>query len=115
MELNFKKSPDGLLPAIVQDAKTLAILMQGFMNQAAFDATLKTGLVHFYSRSQGKLWKKGETSGDFLKLIEIYTDCDQDSILVKAMQMGKATCHTGRASCFHYRWNPNTQDWELEA
>jgi len=115
MELNFKKSPDGLLPAIVQDAKTLAILMQGYMNQEAFEKTLKTGRVHFFSRSQGKLWLKGETSGDFLKLVEIYTDCDQDAILVKAVQKGKATCHTGRISCFHYKWSKKINDWELEA
>ncbi|MGH8072868.1 MAG: bifunctional phosphoribosyl-AMP cyclohydrolase/phosphoribosyl-ATP diphosphatase HisIE [Lysobacter sp.] len=89
----------GLLPAIVQDADTLRVLMLGYMDRAALDATLTTGLVTFHSRSRQRLWVKGETSGNTLALVAIEPDCDADSLLVTARPRGP-TCHLGRASCF---------------
>jgi phosphoribosyl-ATP pyrophosphohydrolase/phosphoribosyl-AMP cyclohydrolase len=89
----------GLVPAIVQDAGTGAVLMLAYMDREALDATLRTGEVHFHSRSRGKLWKKGETSGNVLHLIDLVTDCDGDALLVKAHPAGP-TCHTGTATCF---------------
>lgn len=99
MELNFKKG-NGLIPAIIQDFETGEVLMLGFMNKGAFDQTKSTKLVHFYSRSRRKLWLKGEESGNKLKVKEILTDCDNDSLLVKVELIGLAVCHTGARSCF---------------
>lgn len=99
MELNFKKA-NGLIPAIIQDFNTGEILMLGFMNKEAFDKTKSTKLVHFYSRSRQKLWLKGEESDNKLKVKEILTDCDNDSLLVKVELIGLAVCHTGARSCF---------------
>ncbi|WP_024869097.1 bifunctional phosphoribosyl-AMP cyclohydrolase/phosphoribosyl-ATP diphosphatase HisIE [Pseudoxanthomonas suwonensis] len=90
---------EGLLPAIVQDADTLRVLMLGYMNRDAFRATLDTRLVTFYSRSKQRLWTKGETSGHVLELVAIDTDCDSDALLVLARPRGP-TCHLQRASCF---------------
>src|SRR5699024_8703810 len=89
----------GLLPAVVQDAATLQVLMVGYMNRAALEATLKTGLVTFHSRSRDQLWTKGETSGNTLGLVRIEADCDADTLLVLADPAGPA-CHTGSRSCF---------------
>ncbi|MGQ4659659.1 bifunctional phosphoribosyl-AMP cyclohydrolase/phosphoribosyl-ATP diphosphatase HisIE [Lysobacter sp. F6437] len=89
----------GLLPAIVQDANTLRVLMLGYMDRAALDATLATGLVTFHSRSRQRLWVKGETSGNTLALVAVEPDCDADSLLVTA-RPGGPTCHLGRTSCF---------------
>ncbi|MDD3067176.1 MAG: phosphoribosyl-AMP cyclohydrolase, partial [Candidatus Gracilibacteria bacterium] len=89
----------GLIPAIIQDASNNEILMLGFMNQEALQKTLKTKQVHFYSRSRKKLWLKGETSGNFLNLISMQIDCDNDTLLVKANPSGN-TCHKGTYSCF---------------
>ncbi len=89
----------GLLPAIVQDAATYRVLMLGYMNRAALDATLASGRVTFYSRSRARLWIKGETSGNTLELVSIAADCDSDSLLVQARPRGP-TCHRGTASCF---------------
>lgn len=99
MKIDFQKYADGLAPAIVQDANTRVVLMLGFMNEAALKNTEETGLVTFYSRSKKRLWTKGETSGNFLKLIEMKADCDNDSILVKAIPTGPV-CHTGADTCF---------------
>ena len=99
MELNFSKSPDGLLPAIVQDARTQTVLMLGYMNAAAFEKTQATGQVTFYSRSKQRLWTKGEESGNFLKLVDIKADCDQDTLLIQAEPQGP-TCHKGTATCW---------------
>ena len=99
MQLNFEKYADGLVPAIVQDAETQKVLMLGFMNREAFDKTEKSGKVTFYSRSRQKLWMKGETSGNFLDVKEILVDCDDDTILIKALPAG-AVCHTGADTCF---------------
>jgi phosphoribosyl-ATP pyrophosphohydrolase/phosphoribosyl-AMP cyclohydrolase len=98
MKLDFDKS-DGLLPAIIQDSVTNKVLMLGYMNQKALKKTRKEGLVTFYSRSKKRLWTKGETSGNFLEVIEILTDCDNDTILIKANPKGPV-CHTGKDTCF---------------
>jgi len=99
MELNFSKSPDGLLPAIVQDATTKTVLMLGYMDEAALAKTKETGLVTFYSRSKQRLWTKGEESGNTLELVDLKADCDQDTLLIKAHPKGP-TCHTGTDSCW---------------
>ena len=90
---------DGLLPVIVQDVATLRVLMLGYMNRAALQATLETGRVTFFSRSRQRLWVKGETSGHVLELLAIDVDCDQDTLLVQARPHGP-TCHLDRCSCF---------------
>ncbi|PRH81427.1 bifunctional phosphoribosyl-AMP cyclohydrolase/phosphoribosyl-ATP diphosphatase HisIE [Arenimonas caeni] len=89
----------GLLPAIVQDAGSHRVLMLGYMDRAALEATLATGRVTFYSRSKQRLWMKGESSGDILQLVSLEADCDADTLLVQARPRGN-TCHLGRASCF---------------
>ena len=89
----------GLLPAVVQDARTLQVLMLGYMDRAALVATLFDGRVTFFSRSKGRLWTKGESSGHVLELVGIETDCDRDTLLVRAIPHGP-TCHLQRASCF---------------
>ncbi len=98
-DFNFSKLTDSLLPVIVQDAVTLKVLMLGYMNREAFDRTLETGHVTFWSRTRGKLWTKGETSGHYLELVEMYPDCDSDALLVKANPIGP-TCHRGTTACF---------------
>ena len=97
-ELAWDKQ-DGLLPAIVQDARTLRVLMLGYMDRAALLATLESGGVTFFSRSRQKLWRKGEQSGNVLRLVSLETDCDQDTLLVMAEPAGP-TCHLGTTSCF---------------
>jgi phosphoribosyl-ATP pyrophosphohydrolase/phosphoribosyl-AMP cyclohydrolase len=98
-ESNVAFDDKGLVPAIVQDAGTGAVLMLAYMDREALDATLRTREVHFHSRSRGRLWKKGETSGNVLHLVDLVTDCDGDALLVKAHPAGP-TCHTGTATCF---------------
>ncbi len=98
-QLAFTKSADGLLPAIVQDASTRVVLMQGWMDRAALDRTLTSGKVTFFSRSKGRLWTKGETSQNYLHLESISADCDLDSILIQATPDGP-TCHTGKDTCW---------------
>jgi phosphoribosyl-ATP pyrophosphohydrolase/phosphoribosyl-AMP cyclohydrolase len=90
---------DGLLPAIVQDSGTLQLLMLGYMNREALEQTLRTGLATFYSRSRGKLWQKGETSGNVLRVQAVHADCDGDALLLLCEPEGP-TCHLGTASCF---------------
>lgn len=90
---------DGLLPAVVQDAETLRVLMLGYMNREALEMTLACRHVTFYSRSKGRLWTKGERSGHVLKLVSIETDCDADTLLIQAHPQGP-TCHLERTSCF---------------
>ena len=99
MELNFSKSPDGLLPAIVQDATTKTVLMLGYMNEAALQRTQESGKVTFFSRSKQRLWTKGEESRHFLTLVSLKVDCDQDTLLIQAMPQGP-TCHKGTDSCW---------------
>ncbi len=97
-KIDFEKG-GGLVPAIVQDADTLQVLMLGYMSAESVAKTNETGLVTFYSRSRETLWTKGETSGNNLALVDMMVDCDQDTILVKARPAGP-TCHTGTVSCF---------------
>ena len=99
MTINFDKTTDGLLPAIIQDAKTKTVLMLGYMNQDAYDKTLETQKVTFFSRSKNRLWTKGEESGNFLTLIDIKIDCDNDTFLVLANPTGP-TCHKGTDTCW---------------
>lgn len=99
MNPEFKKSPDGLLPAIIQNASTGKVLMLGYMNEEAFTKTQAEGKVTFYSRSKQRLWTKGETSNNFLNVVSISLDCDQDAILIQANPDGP-TCHEGTETCF---------------
>lgn len=98
-DFNLDKCADRLLPVIVQDATTLRVLMLGYMNREAFDKTVDCGLVTFYSRTRQTLWTKGETSGHHLCVVEMYPDCDMDTLLIKAHPVGP-TCHRGTTACF---------------
>lgn len=98
MEIDFEKM-GGLVPAIIQDAKTKTVLMLGYMNKEAYEKTTKTGKVTFFSRSRQCLWTKGETSGNFLELVDIMIDCDNDTLLVKVNPTGP-TCHKGTDTCW---------------
>jgi len=100
IELDFAKQ-GGLVPAITQDAVTKEVLMLAYMNREAWEKTLGTGLAHYWSRSRGKLWKKGETSGNVQEVLEIRVDCDADCVLLLVNQSGGAACHTGKRSCFY--------------
>lgn len=99
MTINFAKG-DGLVPAIIQDADTKKVLMLGYMNEAALEKTRADGRVTFFSRSKNRLWTKGETSGNFLNLVDIKVDCDQDTLLIRVHPVGPA-CHTGSDTCFN--------------
>ncbi len=98
-EPDFSRGSNGLLPAIAQDAQTHQVLMLAWMNREAFQETFRTGQATYYSRSRGKLWRKGEESGHRQKVLEIRIDCDADTILLLVEQQG-AACHEGYASCF---------------
>ena len=102
MQLDFSKL-NGLIPAVVQDAGTNEVLMLGFMNREALDATFRSGEVTFFSRSRGKLWLKGETSGHRLRLVELRVDCDCDAVLARVEPLGPGVCHEGYRSCFFRR------------
>ena len=98
--MDFSKL-DGLIPAVVQDASSDEILMVGFMNQEALDLTRRSGFATFFSRTRGKLWMKGETSGNTLSVREILVDCDDDTVLLKVTRNGDGNvCHTGERTCF---------------
>lgn len=101
LQIHFDKS-GGLIPAIIQDGKG-TVLMLGYMNKTAFDKTMKTKNVYFWSRSRNELWMKGETSGNTLSVQSILLDCDQDTLLVTATQNGSGTCHTGECTCFNQK------------
>ena len=98
-DFNLEKCADGLLPVIVQDAATLKVLMLGYMNREAYDKTASERRVTFFSRTRNQLWTKGETSGNFLLVKEMYADCDSDTLLIMATPIGP-TCHRGTTSCF---------------
>ena len=98
MNIDFNKG-DGLVPAIIQDAQTMQVLMLGYMNREAFDKTRESGNVTFFSRSKNRLWIKGESSGNTLTLVDLKLDCDNDTLLIYAIPKGP-TCHTGSTSCF---------------
>jgi phosphoribosyl-AMP cyclohydrolase len=102
IQLDFSKL-NGLLPVVTQDSETNEVLMVGFMNEAAWNHTLKTGNATYYSRSRQKLWTKGETSGHLQVVKEIRIDCDNDTVLLKVAQQGGAACHEGYKSCFYRR------------
>jgi phosphoribosyl-AMP cyclohydrolase len=91
----------GLIACVVSDARSAALLMVAHMNAQALARTLETGEAWFYSRSRGKLWKKGETSGRVMRVVEMRVDCDQDTLWLKVTQAGEGACHTGRRSCFY--------------
>ena len=109
MEINFSKNPDGLIPAIIQDHETKNVLMLGYMNAAALEQTIATKRVTFFSRSQNKLWVKGETSGNYLDVVTIQADCDNDTLLIRVRPHGN-TCHTGTATCWG---DDNQQEYGL--
>ena len=100
MTVNFSKSPDGLIPAVVQDAETGKVLMVGYMNEKSLAKTQDEGVVTFFSRSKQRLWTKGETSGNFLNVKAMMVDCDGDTLLIKVSPDGP-TCHTGADTCFN--------------
>jgi phosphoribosyl-ATP pyrophosphohydrolase/phosphoribosyl-AMP cyclohydrolase len=100
----------GLVPCVVQDANTNRVLMVGFMNEEAYQKTLAEKRVTFFSRTKQRLWTKGETTGNFLELVDVLIDCDQDTVLIKANPIGP-TCHTGADTCF----NEINDDWSLRA
>ena len=102
MSVEPKYDDNGLVPAIVQDAQRGTVLMLAWMNAEALRLTRETGIVHFWSRSRQSLWKKGETSGNTLTVVELRVDCDNDAILVRAQPAGP-TCHTGTTTCFFHR------------
>jgi phosphoribosyl-AMP cyclohydrolase / phosphoribosyl-ATP pyrophosphohydrolase len=108
MELNFNKLAGDILPAIIQDNRTNKVLMLGFMNREAYDKTIETGKVTFFSRTKGRLWTKGEESGNFLNVVSIQSDCDQDTLLIKANPVGPV-CHTGDDTC----WGETNQPDDL--
>ena len=109
---DFSKSE--LLPAIAQDSATGEVLMMAWMNREAYEETLRTGRVCYFSRSRQKLWRKGEESGNVQELRAIYFDCDGDTLLVKVRQVGGAACHEGYSSCFFRRIDPATQSFTVE-
>ena len=109
MIIDFNKL-GGLVPCVVQDAKTLHVLMVGFMNEEAYQKTLAEKRVTFFSRTKNRLWTKGETSGNFLELVDILIDCDKDTLLIKAQPIGPV-CHTGADTCF----NEKNEHWNLNA
>jgi phosphoribosyl-AMP cyclohydrolase len=102
LDLNPKYDANGLITAVVTDIADGHVLMVGHMNSQALGKTLETGVVHFFSRSRQTLWKKGESSGNMLHLVDIFIDCDQDALWIKARPDGP-TCHTGERSCFYRR------------
>lgn len=110
--LDFKKN-GGLIPVVVQDAKTQEVLMLAYANEEALQKSIDSGFSHFYSRSRQGLWKKGETSGHLQVIKEILFDCDNDTILYKIEQQGGIACHTGRKSCFFNRIRKDGVDLEI--
>ncbi|HEY4977941.1 MAG TPA: phosphoribosyl-AMP cyclohydrolase [Candidatus Acidoferrum sp.] len=106
MELAFEKM-GGLIPAVIQDARTSEVLMLGFVNQEALTRSQQSGEVHFYSRSRNRLWKKGETSGHVLQVKDIRIDCDADALLIRVDPLGPGVCHEGYSSCFFRSLQPD--------
>jgi len=108
-KINFSKL-NGLVPCVIQDAKTLRVIMLGFMNEEAYQKTILEKRVTFYSRTKQRLWTKGETSGNFLELVDIIVDCDEDTLLIKVNPKGPS-CHTGADTCF----NEKNDDWNVHS
>jgi len=113
MKIDFSKSPDKLIPVIIQDINTNKVLMLGYMNAEALEKTKKENRVTFFSRSKKRLWTKGEESGNFLDVKDISVDCDNDTILIKANPVGPV-CHTGADTCFNEKNNGDVFLFELE-
>ena len=111
MQLTFR---DGLIPAIIQEPGTGKVLMIGYMNREAYERTLETGEVTFFSRSRNKLWTKGETSGHKLKVREVLVDCDEDALLIQADLTGPGVCHMGYKSCFFRKITPEGEEIVVE-
>ena len=107
-DLDFEKQ-GGLLPVVAQDVSTGAVLMMAYANQEAVQKTQESGFAHYWSRSRGALWKKGESSGHLQKIVEVLVDCDQDTLLYSVHQSGVA-CHTGRPTCFFQELTINIKD-----
>lgn len=103
MNIQLFKRSNHLIPVIIQDVYKHDVLMLGYMNKQALQKTKKTGFVWFWSRSKKRLWMKGETSGNKLKVVQIIADCDSDALLIKVKLLGDATCHEKKRSCFHQR------------
>lgn len=110
MNIDFNKQTNGLIPAIIQDAKTDKVLMLGYMNEEAFEKTQQEKIVTFFSRSKQRLWTKGETSNNFLHVVETINDCDGDTLLIKVNPDG-STCHTGADTCWNEINNPGQAGW----
>jgi phosphoribosyl-AMP cyclohydrolase / phosphoribosyl-ATP pyrophosphohydrolase len=110
MTIDFNKQTNGLIPAIIQDAKTDKVLMMGYMNEEAFEKTQQEKIVTFFSRSKQRLWTKGETSSNFLHVVEIMNDCDGDTLLIKVNPLGP-TCHTGADTCWQEVNEPGQAGW----
>ena len=98
-EFNLSKNADGLLPVVVQDSETLKVLMVAYMNEEAYNKTCETGKATFFSRTRGQLWTKGETSGNYIEVVKMYPDCDNDTLLLIGKPVGPV-CHRGTVSCF---------------
>ena len=103
VQLNFEKSADGLIPAIVQEYATGQVLMLAYINRLAWEKTLQSGKAHYWSRSRQSLWLKGESSGHVQLIRQILVDCDDDTVIFQVEQVGGAACHTGHRSCFYRR------------
>ena len=109
-QIHWDRAPEGLVPAVVQDADTKDVLMLGFMNRAALEKTLRAGKVTFWTRSRQKLWTKGETSGNTLDFVALRVNCNDDSLLVLARPVG-ATCHTGHPTCYYREVAGENEEW----
>ncbi len=109
---NISWPQDGLLPVIAQDAGSGEVLMLAWMNREALETSVNEGRAVYWSRSRQALWRKGEESGHIQKLLDVYLDCDADTILIKVEQLGGIACHTGRANCFFNRLNDD--NWQIE-
>lgn len=114
MKIDYKKYSDELVPAIIQDANTSKVLMLGFMNEEAVNKTTELGKVTFFSRSKNRLWTKGEESGHFLEFVSLQVDCDNDTLLIKAIPHGP-TCHTGADTCWNETNKPDHFLYHLES
>ncbi len=112
LDLHFDH--DGLIPVVVQEEQTREVLLVAFMNEAALQRTLETGLAHFWSRSRGKLWMKGETSGQVQEVVGLYVNCEENSLLLRVRQHGMAACHEGYFSCYYRKLNEQGA-WEMIA
>jgi phosphoribosyl-AMP cyclohydrolase len=109
---SLKFDEHGLIPAIIQDASSKQVLMMAWMNRQSLEKTIETKKTHFFSRSRGKLWLKGESSGHIQSVHSIATDCDRDCLLIEVTQAG-AACHDGYYSCFYRQHQPGQSDWKI--